>query len=219
MERKELTREAFDVPEGDDDALERARARLDEAIRAEKRARRRRRHVLLPAAASIVLGTAVAVILTVAAPLGGSSAAAQELAHLAKIASSADAPQVGPGEYFLVPSEELRLEGTTDLNTGAAFKVLSRLHVKTWIGSDGSSLRRIQVVSSRFASEADRRAWEAAGRPQVPQAGDRREETTGEGGMFWIDLEGLPEDPAQLLAALRSGSIVDDPPATRRCST
>jgi hypothetical protein len=211
MDEFDLIRGSFGAPEADEGAIDRARVRLDDAIRAEKRARLRRRRVVL-AAATVALGAAVAVVLTVVAPGGGPSAAAKELVRLARIAASRDAPRVGPGEYFLVVSEELRPEGRTDLGTGSSYTVLSRLHVKTWIGADGSSSRRIEVATSRFASEADRRAWEQAGRPAISRAGDVRRESTGAGEVFWVDLQQLPDDPAELLAALRSGSIVPRSP-------
>jgi hypothetical protein len=46
----------------------------------------------------------------------------------------------------------------------------------------------------------------------VPQAGDIREERSRSGGYFWVDMSGLPRDPTELLAALRSGSVVPRSP-------
>lgn len=213
MDESELIRQAFGEPEEDSQAIERARARLLDAIRAEEaRARRRRRRLVLPAAAAVAFAALAVAVVAVIGPIGGSTAAATELRRLAEIASAIEAPDVGPGEYFLTVSDELRPEATTDIATGSAYTVVSRLHLKTWIARDGSSFRVTEVISSRFASEADRRAWEEAGRPEVPRAGDRREETLRAGQGPWVDLSRLPRKPAELLAALRSGEIVPRQP-------
>jgi hypothetical protein len=198
----------------DDDpvAVERARSRLLDAIAVEKRRRHRKRRLFLPAAATIALGVAAAVVVALVGPIGGSTAAAVELRHLAGIASSAQAPHLAEGEYLLVVSDELRPESTTDLGTGVSFTVDSRLRVKTWIAGGGSSFRRTEWISSEFASDADRRSWEEAGEPDIPQAGDVREERSRSGEYFWVDLSGLPRDPTDLLAALRSGAVVPRSP-------
>jgi RNA polymerase sigma-70 factor, ECF subfamily len=191
----------------DDDpvAVGRARSRLLDAIASEKRRRHRRRRLFLPAAASIALGVAVALVLALVGPLGGSTAAAAELRHLAGIASSAQAPRLADGEYLLVVSDELRPESTNDLVTGVSFTVDSRLHVQTWIAGDGSSFRRTEWISSEFASDADRRSWEEAGKPNVPHAGDVKEERFRSGEGLLVDLSGVSREPAELLAALRAG--------------
>jgi RNA polymerase sigma-70 factor (ECF subfamily) len=213
MDESELIKKVFDEAGDDGDAIERARARLLDAIRVEEaRQKRRRRRLVLPAAAAVTVAAIAAVVVAVIGPIGGSTAAATELRRLARIASSTEAPDVGPGEYFLTVSDELRPESFTDVVSGSAYTVISRLHLRTWIASDGSSFRVTEVISSRFASEADRRAWEEAGRPEVPEAGDRREETSRPGQAFWVDLSRLPRESAELLAALRSGEIVPRPP-------
>jgi hypothetical protein len=212
MDESDLIKRLFGEPEEDAEAIERARARLLDAIRTEKaRTRRGRRRLVLPAAA-VAIAAAAAIVVALIGPMGRSTAAATELRRLAKIASSIEAPAVGPGEYFLTVSDELRPEATTDVNTGSAYTVISRLRLRTWIASDGSSLRITEVISSRFASEADRRAWEEAGRPEVPRTGDRREEVSRAGHGFWADLSRLPREPAELLATLRSGEIIPRPP-------
>lgn len=211
MDESELIKQVFGEPEDDAEAIDRARVRLLHAIRSEERARRRRRHVLLPAAAAAAIATSVAVVVALIGPMGGSSAGAAELFRLARIASSTHAPDVGPGEYLLVVTDELRLESTGPVGTGPEYTVISRLHLRTWIARGGSTLRVTEVISSRFASEADRRAWDASGRPEIPHAGDEREESTRPGQGYWVDLRGLPRDPAELLIALRSGQIVPRP--------
>jgi hypothetical protein len=208
----ELIRLALGGPDEDLGAVERARARLLDAIDAEKVRRRWRRRLVLPAAATIGLVVAAAVVVAFIGPIGGSTAAASELRRLETIASSSEAPHVDTGEYLLVVSDELRPEERTELGTGSSFTVISRLRVQTWIAGDGSSFRRTEWISSEFASDADRRSWEEAGEPNVPQAGDVQEESSRSDGYFWVDLSGLPRNPTELLAALRSGSIVPRSP-------
>lgn len=213
MDEFEVTRRAFGEPGEDPKAIERARSRLLGAIRAEEsRSKRRKRRLVLPAAATLSLVVAAAIIVALVGPIGGSAAAAAELRRLGTIASSAKAPDVGAGEYVLTTSDERRREAITDLVTGSSFTVITRLRLQTWSAPDGSSFRRTEVISSGFASEADRQAWEEAGRPGVPQAGDVREESSRSGEVVWVDLSLLPDEPAQLLAALRAGSIAPRPP-------
>jgi hypothetical protein len=212
IDESELIGQAFAGSHDDPGAVDRARSRLLDAIHAEAVRRRWRRRLVLPAAATIAVVVAAAVVVAVVGPIGRSTAAAAELRHLAGIASSAQAPHLAEGEYLLVVSDELRPESTSDLGTGVSFTVDSRLRVKTWISTDGSSFRRTEWVSSEFASDADRRSWEEAGEPDIPQAGEVREERSRSGGYFWVDFSELPRDPTDLLAALRSGSVVPRSP-------
>jgi hypothetical protein len=211
MDGSELVRRALGEPPDDPDAIERARSRLLDAIHTEEIRRRRRRRLVLPAAATMALVVAAAVVVALVGPIGGSAAAAAELRRLGTIASSAEVPHLREGEYLLVVSDELRLEARMEIG-GDSFTVVSRLQLQTWIARDGSSVRHTEVISSEFASAADRRSWEAAGEPDVPQAGEVHDESSQRNGYFWVDLSGVPREPAQLLAALRAGSIVPRAP-------
>jgi hypothetical protein len=212
IDEYELIRQAFDGSHDDPDAVDRARFRLLVAIRTEEVRRRRRQRLVLPAAATIALVVAAAVVVALIGPVGRSTAAAAELRRLASIASLEHVPQFGEGEYLFVASDELRPEKMQFLGTDVSFTVVSRLRMQTWIAGDGSSFRRTEWISSDFRSEADRRLWEEAGEPDVPRAGDVREESSRSGGYFWVDLSGLPRDPTELLAALRSGAVVPRTP-------
>ena len=213
MDESDLIEQLFGESEEDADAIERARARLVRAIRSEEaRTRRGRRHLMLPAAAVAAIAAGAAIVVALIGPIGGSTAAAAELRRLAQIASTTEAPAVGPGEYLLVVSEELRRESFTPVDAGPPYTVISRLHLRTWIAGDGSTVRVTEVIASRFASEADRRTWEEAGRPKVPRAGDRTEAMSRAGQGFWLDLGRIPREPDELLAALRSGQVVPRPP-------
>lgn len=212
IDGSELIRQAFDGLPDDPDAVDRARSRLLVAIRTEEARRPRIRRLVLPAAATIALVLAAALVVALVGPSGRSTAAAAELRRLASIASSAQVPDLVEGEYLLVASEELRTETMQFLGTDVSFTIVSRLRLRTWIAGDGSSFRRTEVRSSGFRADADRRSWEQAGRPDVPRAGDVREEPSRSGGYFWVDMSGLPRDPTELLAALRSGSVVPRSP-------
>ena len=213
IDGSELIRQAFDGSLDDPDALDRARSRLLDAIHTEEVRRRRRRRLALPAAATVALVVAAALVVALVGPSGRSTAAAAELRRLASIASSAHVPDLAEGEYLLVVSDELRPEKMQFLGTAAgSFTVVSRLRLQTWIAGDGSSFRRTEVLSTAFPSDADRRSWQEAGQPDVPHAGDVDEEPSRSGGYFWVDLGGLPRDPTELLAALRSGSVVPRSP-------
>ena len=212
IDESELIRQAFDGVPDNPDGLDRARSRLLDAIRTEGVRRRRRRRLALPAAATIALVVATAVVVALVGPVGRSTAAAAELRRLASIASSAHVPDLAEGEFLLVVSDELRPEKMQFLGADVSFTVSSRLRMQTWIAGDGSSFRRTEWISSEFASDADRRSWEEAGEPDIPRAGDVREEPSRSGGYFWVDLSGLPRDPTELLAALRSGSVVPRSP-------
>ena len=212
IDESKVIRRALGGFDEDPNAVERARSRLLDAIHAEKRRRRTKRRLVLPAAATVALAVATAVVVALVGPIGGSSAAAAaELRRLGTIASSAGGPNLGEGQYLLVVSDELRPETRTELG-GDSFTVFSRLRLQTWIGRNGASFRRTEWISSEFASDADRRSWEEAGKPIVPHAGDVQEERSPSGEVFWVDLSGVPREPTQLLAELRSGSIVQRSP-------
>lgn len=207
MDEFDLIKEAVGEPGGDSEAMDAIRARLHDAIRQEQRRQHRRRAI--PAAAAIAIVSTV--VATIIGPFGGSVGAASELRRLGQIASSrGGAPEVGPGESLLIESEELRPEAGEVLG-GSEFTVLSWLRIQTWIASDGSGFRRTEVISSRFASVADRQAWEEADKPTIAQAGDVRQETLGQGGFYWVETQRLPREPGRLLAEIRSGSVARVP--------
>jgi len=218
MDEFDLTRRAYEEPPADTGVRERARAQLDEAILREKgatfgrrRRRRRRNGMILPAAsAAAILGVALTIALV--APFGGGSAAAAELRRLGAIAAEANQLQPAPGEFLLVENQELRREAYSSGVTGEGFTVLSRLDINTWIAADGSGIRRTEVLSSDFAGPADEASWEAAGRPEIPRAGDLRIERFEANEPVLFDLGELSTEPDELMDSLRSGSVVSRAP-------
>jgi len=197
MDELELTRRAFGDPGEDPEARERIRARLREAIRDERPPRRR--SALLAAAIAAAVGLVAIAVVFALVPLGGGPAAAAELRRLGALAADAEGPAIGAGEFVLTPSEELRPEIRTDLEAGVSFTVRSRLRLGTWIAADGSGFRRTEVLSTDFASDADREAWIEAGRPEVPEAGEVRIERYPPGEGPWVDLSRVSRQPGPLL--------------------
>jgi hypothetical protein len=205
MDESELARRALDPVEVDEVALERVRSRLRAEIARERR-RRRGRWLPLVAAA---LGAAAVVFAAAFVVPTPQEAAAAELRRLGAIAARQEPVRPGPGEYLLVRSEQLRRESFTTIGVEGSFDLLTRLRVSMWVATDGSAFRREEVVSSTFASAADRQAWIDAGSPEFTLP---RTHEYGPGEAPLHDVGGLPEDPAALLEALRSGAVVERPP-------
>jgi hypothetical protein len=205
MDEFELTRRILAEPESDPNVLERVRERLREAIGAEGRGSRQPawRRIAPVAAAFVAL---LVLLLAVVIPTGR-EAAATELRRMGRIASTQEQLIPAPGEFLLIRSEELRQEGFT-FPVGS-FERVTRLSVSMWVAPDRSGFREDVVISSTFASEADRRVWVAAGQPPLPLPRSHR---FGPGEAAVLDVAGLPEEPDRLLAALRSGSVAERPP-------
>jgi hypothetical protein len=208
MNDSDLIKRAFGEPEEDPVAIAHAHARLHGAIRIEE-ARRKRRRFILPAAAVLTITTTVAIAISLLGPFGGGVAAATELRRLATIALSTSTPDLGPGEFLFVESDELRRERIASVETGSSYTLISRLHIRTWIGRNGGMFRLTEVIASDFATADDRVVWEETDRSPIPQAGEvRPPERSRPGKGFWVDLDRLPGNTSTLLTELRSGSIV-----------
>ena len=166
---------------------------------------------MLPAAAVVAITTTVAIAVSLVGP-GGGVAAATELRRLATIALSTSAPDVGPGEFLFVESDEFRPERFASVETGSSYTLVTRLHIRTWIGRNGGMFRLSEVVASDFATESDRQVWEETDGSPIPQAGEVRRDQTRPGESSWVDLRHLPENASTLLTELRSGSVVPRAP-------
>lgn len=216
MDGSELIHDLLDGDEdaaADEAALDRARLRLREVFEAERLAvRRRRRWGLLAVAAA--LGVVVAVVVPLLLPSSRRPTAAAELRHLARVAASGERLLIGPDEFLLMRSEELRLESLTfgsgnDLGSGVTFAKLSHLRVSTWVTSDGSGYLEEEVLSSRFATDLDRQAWIDAGKPQIDLP---REGPFVASGSPLHDTRELPRAPGPLLQALREKAATERSP-------
>ncbi|MEA2580111.1 MAG: hypothetical protein QOE83_1003 [Actinomycetota bacterium] len=211
MDEFDLVRRALSGdPEGPG-ARERARERLLAAIRDEGTAGRKRRR---PRVFVAGLAACLAVLTLVAfsiALVDQPPAAAQELHRLAQIAAHKPVLKMGPGQFVLMRSEELRQERSQFLGTGISFTMLDRLSIQTWIAADGSGYRQTTVGAVRFASEQDRAAWVTDGKPPLPAPGDVRTERYSPADAPWFDASSLPSDANRLEASLRADpSLTND---------
>jgi hypothetical protein len=212
MDEFELTRRILSETADDPAALERVRGRLHEAIGLEQQPGRSpgwRR--ILPIAAAIGWVIALVVALTVSNGRGAEVAAGRVgLRQLGRITSTQEELAPEPGQFFLIRSEELRLESFGGVvGVDVSFDRMVRLSISTWVASDGSAFRRERVLSWRFASEADRLAWIQDGEPGPEM--DREYALPPDQSPIH-DVAGLPADPDRLLELLRSGAIVERPP-------
>lgn len=208
MDEFELTRRILGETPQDAAALDRIRQRLRHEIGRERRRGRVSPWTrLLPIAAA--LGLAAMLVVVVVVP-SAREAAAAELRSLGRIASTQEELAPEPDQFLLIRSEELRPEGI-NLPGGISIDRITKLRISTWVASDGSAFRREQVLSWRFASDADRAAWLAVGGPDLEAQMDREYRLPPEQSPIH-DVEGLPADPDRLLELLRSDAIVERPP-------
>jgi hypothetical protein len=208
MDEFELTRRTLGGSADDPAALERVRQRLRQEIDQERRRDRPPRWSrLLPVAAALGL---IAMLVVVVLVPSAREAAAAELRRFGRITSTQDELTAEPGQFFLIRSEELRSESFGGaVGVDVSFERITRLSISTWVAPDGSGFRQELVVSSRFASEADRIAWIVAGKPPFEMD---REYPLSPDQSHIHDVAGLPADPDRLLELLRSGAIVERPP-------
>jgi hypothetical protein len=211
MDEFELVRRALAEGPEDTAAQERARERLLAAIRDEATTRRKRRGPRVFVTGLAACLAALTLVSLSIALIEQPPAAAEELHRLAEIAARGPILGIGSDQFYLMTSEELRPERNQFLGTGTSFTTVERLSIQTWIASDGSGHRRTTVEGVRFASEQDRAAWEADGKPPLPTSGDVRSERFSRSDAPWFDASSLPPDANQLETALRSDpSLIND---------
>lgn len=203
MDEFDLIRRALGEEHEDADATQRAHDRLRTAIRAEEkeRASRRRGKLWIAGVAACLAAVVIAVSIGL---VNQPSAAAKELRRLAAIAASGADPQIGPGQFVLMRSEELRYDYRQEIGGAPSFTTIDRLSVQTWIAADGSGYRETTIDAVRFATAADREAWHAAGEPALAVPGDVQTERFKPEDAPWYDASALPSDPSQLEATLRA---------------
>jgi hypothetical protein len=164
---------------------------------------RRRGPVRLLAPAAAVAAASVAAVLLV--PGGGGrsveSAAAAALERIADVAR-AQPPTLPPGDrrflYF-------RLESKGFLAMDHFRYLLEfRSTQESWVGERNGLVRNVGEAPT-FAAPEDRRAWEAAGRPKLPEAYEDESPTNSP-----IERLRIPTDPDALLDYLRARAARND---------
>jgi hypothetical protein len=172
--------------------------------------RRRRWPFALGAAAAVAV---VAVAVTAVLPggeTGVSPAAAAVLRDAARIAANRPETQPpAPGQFVYTKSDgEFQNTAVIDHQTINYYQYVVR---EAWIGPDSSGRLRESEGTPRFATEADRKAWLAAGKPDL-SGGRNSDQTFGPGGLSYLDLSRLPTDPAKLKQLIENRKIEDGPP-------
>jgi hypothetical protein len=207
-----IRRANSDVPERDPEAKERARAMLRAEMGLDlapvgRRRLGRPRFVWLAAAASVAVVLVLVQVLSPPHRVGPYSSAPADLELLADLSSSQGGLDLTGNRYLYTRVALLDRAGYTLINS-VTFQLLIRQTVETWRRADGSGRRETKILHVRFASDADRRAWVAAGRPiALPKAGSV-EAFSFHPGAFYPDLSTLPTDPDRLKALLESGRIL-----------
>lgn len=211
-----IRRTSSDVPELDPEAKERARAMLRAEMGSDL-ASATGRHPLRPRLAWLAAAASIGVVLLLLQVLAPSrhtapaASTAGDLKRLASLASSQAALDVSGDRYLYTQMESLHgasYSVGTDLTIGLSIAET----IETWRRQDGSGSRETAIQVVHFSSQADRFAWETAGRPiDLPKAGDI-EVTRFQPGDFFADLSGLPTDPVELKAVLETGQLLDQSP-------
>lgn len=174
-------------------ALRRLRSQMDEpGTRSSEIRGRSRTRILATGLALAIVATGFVVITSLRQP-----AVADEIHDLTQ-ANLAATPSSGPSEIRV----EQWGHHSDALLGGATFNlyVLSLIELKV----DKDSISGTgTVLSTDFASEADRAAWVSRGEPPIPEAG----EVDRVPNRAAYDVASIPSDPQELLTALEDGSI------------
>ncbi|MDP9330245.1 MAG: CU044_5270 family protein [Actinomycetota bacterium] len=193
------------------EAIERERAAATPGRREHKDRRHRSRAWWVAAAAVLAVVVLAAQALLPSGDLGPPRSAAAELLRLGSVAASRRSLEIAPGTYlYSKVLDESRYE-KTDLGESPSFTMVVRTTTETWLAADGSGRRVRTVDQARFLSQQDEDAWRTAGSPAIPKAGTTTTENFSPKELSFYDVGSLPTDPTQLLAAIRSGQVVQAP--------
>jgi hypothetical protein len=132
------------------------------------------------------------------------------LNNAALAVSRAPAPPFGPGKYWYVLERGVKL-GTNLDQAGSPRSFFYRFPYRDemWWGADGSLSGRTVNGRAQFLDEAERAAWDTAGRPDlgIPSTEVVPRGRAWIGGIGWLpasyqELVELPTQPQRLAAAL-----------------
>jgi hypothetical protein len=167
---------------------------------------RRVRLAFAVAACALALAVAVPVIAP-DAPGAASPAAADALHRAADAARAQEAlPAPGPGEYLYRKFQE---HATYTYVAGHGldnFMFTETSEVQDWDGTDASGRRVTSATRITFPTSADEAAWHSAGEPRLETA--RRDRYDQPGERFVVDVDEVPTDPDELLAAIERREIL-----------
>jgi hypothetical protein len=222
MDEFERLRQVLDeVSPADPGAKERARKRLDQAIGAERDAigrapkRRWRKRPITWIGLAAAVAAMVVLVQSLLPPGGGGPplSAAAQLRQLGRIAADTPSPTPGPGSYLYFEITESSDQGFSSLQGGGSFFVSVQETLQRWVAADGSGRQVTTVTAVSFPTEADKAAWEKAGEPPIPEAGDVTTDNFDTGSFpSFAELSSLPTDPSSLDQAIRGGKAGPTPP-------
>lgn len=206
-----------DVPATDAAARDRARLRLMAVMVDEPRqaapAPKMKHPWLLPAVAAC-MALALLLVEIVLPPGGGgpSESAAAEIRRLGDLASRQAPLPAGRAEFVYQQMEVQTREFNTGVTSSSSFALDVRTNVESWLAPDGSGRVETRYEAVSFASDQDRVAWEMAGKPSIPVAGELVVEPYDESGLPHYAVRGLPTDPIDLRSELLDGSVIEPAP-------
>ncbi len=94
-----------------------------------------------------------------------------------------------------------------DVQTGATYALNVRSSIDTTTNADGSLVRTETIRSVAFPTPQDEATWETQGAPKLPHPGDVNSVHLSSKDTGWFNPDAISEDPAETLAALRSGEV------------
>jgi len=145
-------------------------------------------------------------------PTGASPAAADALYRAASSARSQRAlPVPGPGQFLYRRSMERQTSMYVSGNDLDNFLFTETVEVEDWSAEDGSGRTVSQASEITFPSAADEAAWRATGEPRLETG--RRDQHDGAGDRYVLDINDVPTDPDELLAAIERREILGGDPA------
>jgi hypothetical protein len=163
------------------------------------------------------LAAAVSLVFLVVGPLSlrgskTSTAAAAVLNRLATVAESQPFQALTPGDYVFTKSQLYDTVQRQDLSSGEQWSVAIRTERETWMAPDGSGRIVETIHDVRFLSDADRKAWQRAGSPDLYPTGRLSDERFEPGELTFLDLAALPTDLQSLTSLIEERRILPGPP-------
>ncbi|MGZ5301342.1 MAG: CU044_5270 family protein [Actinomycetota bacterium] len=164
------------------------------------------------AAAAVAIAIALPAILPGGGPGGAEPAAAAAL-HRAALAAARQpaAPTPRAGQFVYTRSTAVNIGMWAPGDGHEAFSVIQPLTREAWIGPDGSGRLLQTNGTASFPTPADEAAWTAAGSPDL-RDGATSDDSFAAGGLYFMDLSGLPTDPEALFQVIEDRAIVGGPP-------
>src|SRR2546428_5982292 len=206
------------IPDVDEPAKERARARLEGhiaslGVKGQHPSGRPRKRVLVAGLAAIVVGL-FAVQAALPPGRGGPPTAAGTLRQLATVAAALQSQTIAEGELVYTKTErcEIRSESPIGASSGWSFSVNGEREI--WVAPNGSGRILEHTGAPSFLSPADETAWHEAGSPQLLPEGSDTDEVFKSGGLSFIDFANLPDDATQLGILIQQRKVLDGPPGS-----